>query len=337
MPPPRRSPGAGRASTRGRPDRGAAGGRRTPSFTELVRRGRTRFPSFANRHGREVQRVPLVGMRVATASSSSTPRPGSFDGMTLPSSNRSSSSAASRGSRPTLDRFQDQEVRAAGRELDVGGADDRPAIAVRRDLDVVASAMPAIFLVSRMPPERPRSGCRMVAAPHLDDAGELEFGRQPLAGGDRDRRRPRDLAPSLRACRAAPAPRTTADRRARARAPCAARPTAVNWPCVPNRMSALVPTASRIAFTMRAEQVDVVEPRLVAVEGGVGAGRVELDRVEALLDVDGRAFGREIGVVVDVRVGVAGRCAGRGRCRCAASRAPGRRAACRPACRPPCR
>ena len=31
-------------------------------------------------------------------------------------------------------------------------------------------------------------------------------------------------------------------------------PEAVNWPCVPNNMSAEVPTASRIAFTMRADR-----------------------------------------------------------------------------------
>ena len=30
-------------------------------------------------------------------------------------------------------------------------------------------------------------------------------------------------------------------------------PEAVNWPCVPNRMSARVPTASRIALIMRVE------------------------------------------------------------------------------------
>ena len=43
-----------------------------------------------------------------------------------------------------------------------------------------------------------------------------------------------------------------------------------------------------------------IEPRLVAVEGGVGAGRVELDRVEALLDIFERAGGGEVGIVVDV-------------------------------------
>ena len=80
-------------------------------------------------------------------------------------------------------------------------------------------------------------------------------------------------------------------------------PDAVNWPCVPNRMSALVPTASRIAFTMRAERSMSIEARLVAVEGGVGAGRIELHGVEALLDIERCAFGGEVGVVVDVLAG----------------------------------
>src|ERR1700685_314982 len=38
---------------------------------------------------------------------------------------------------PALDALQDQEVRAAGRELDVGGADDGTAIEMRRDLRVM--------------------------------------------------------------------------------------------------------------------------------------------------------------------------------------------------------
>src|SRR5437762_11891173 len=35
---------------------------------------------------------------------------------------------------PALDTFEDQEVRAAGGELDVGGADHRSAIKMRREL-----------------------------------------------------------------------------------------------------------------------------------------------------------------------------------------------------------
>ena len=47
-------------------------------------------------------------------------------------------------------------------------------------------------------------------------------------------------------------------------------------------------------------EVDVDEARLVAVEGGVGSCRIELHRVEALLDIFQRAVGGEVGIVVDV-------------------------------------
>ncbi len=50
-----------------------------------------------------------------------------------------------------------------------------------------------------------------------------------------------------------------------------------------------------------------IEPRLVAVEGRVGAGRIELHRVETLLDIFERAGGGQVGVVVDVlRAGILG-------------------------------
>src|ERR1700677_3573759 len=47
---------------------------------------------------------------------------------------------------PTLDALQDQEIRAARRELDVRGADDRPAIEMRRDLRVVRLGHPGDLL-----------------------------------------------------------------------------------------------------------------------------------------------------------------------------------------------
>src|SRR5580704_16625670 len=39
---------------------------------------------------------------------------------------------------PALDALQNEEIRAAGRKLDIGRADDRPAIEMRRDLSVVS-------------------------------------------------------------------------------------------------------------------------------------------------------------------------------------------------------
>src|SRR5882672_11156472 len=35
---------------------------------------------------------------------------------------------------PALDAFEDEEIRTAGGELDVGGSDDRPAVEMRCDL-----------------------------------------------------------------------------------------------------------------------------------------------------------------------------------------------------------
>ena len=61
--------------------------------------------------------------------------------------------------------FHDQEIRAAGGELDIRRCHHRPAIEMRRDLAGRVSAMPAIFLASSSPPTRPRFICRIEAAP----------------------------------------------------------------------------------------------------------------------------------------------------------------------------
>ena len=200
---------------------------------------------------------------------------------------------------PLLQRFQDEEVGQRHRELDVGGADDRPAIAVRRDLDVVGLGHGGDLLGFENAAGAAEVGLQDGRGAVLDDAGEFELGRQPLAGGDRDRGAARHLRHHFGHVRR-------------------------HRLLEPQRIVGLdgarhAQRARRGELAVRAEQdvgagadrladrldhaggeVDVDEARLVAVEGGVGTGRVELDGVETLLDIFERAGGGEVGIVVDV-------------------------------------
>src|SRR5262245_34856406 len=82
---------------------------------------------------------------------------------------------------PLLQRFEDQEGGQRGGELDIGRAHDRPAIAVRRDLDMIRLRHRGDLLrfqyAARAPEVRLQYGRRAV----LDDARKLPFRRQPLA------------------------------------------------------------------------------------------------------------------------------------------------------------
>ena len=89
---------------------------------------------------------------------------------------------------PALDALEDQEVRAAGGELDVRRADHRTAVQVRGELHMVDFSQRGDLL-----------GLQNAADPaevHLQDrrgAGaqhprEIVLGGEPLAGGDRDAR-----------------------------------------------------------------------------------------------------------------------------------------------------
>src|SRR2546430_6975026 len=58
---------------------------------------------------------------------------------------------------PALDTLEDQEVRAAGGELDIGGAHDRPAIQVWRELHMVHLGERGDLLRLEDSPDAPRS------------------------------------------------------------------------------------------------------------------------------------------------------------------------------------
>ena len=203
---------------------------------------------------------------------------------------------------PGLDAFEDQEVRQRGRELDVGGALDRPAIEMRRDLRIVRLRHRRDLLGFQDAADAAERHLQDRGGAAFQHAGELVFGRTAARrsrSGSRCRAPP---APSPPAFPAASAPRTTADRRARCRLARRMAPEAVNWPCVPNSRSALLPTASRIRRQNFSAAVQRFQRRLARIEGGVGRDRIELQRGEALLHIVRRALRRQLGIVIDALV-----------------------------------
>ena len=93
---------------------------------------------------------------------------------------------------PFPDPLEEEEVRAAGAELDVRGADDRAAVEVRRDLGVVRLGHAGDLLRLEQAADAAEVQLQDRGGARLEHAGELVLRRQPLAGRDRDRRRPRD-------------------------------------------------------------------------------------------------------------------------------------------------
>ena len=88
---------------------------------------------------------------------------------------------------PVLDALEDEEVRRARGELDVGGADHRPAVEVRRDLgavrlgergDLLALQDPAAATEVRLDDRRCAERQQLL---------ELVLRGEPLARGDGDR------------------------------------------------------------------------------------------------------------------------------------------------------
>ena len=235
---------------------------------------------------------------------------------------------------PAPDPLEDEEVRRAHRELDVRGADDRPAVEVRGDLGVVALRHAGDLLGLEQAADAAEVHLQDRRGAGLEHAGELVLGREPLAGRDRDRGRAGDARHLLGRLR-------------RRRL------------LEPERLEALEPPrqadgAGDRELPVRAEQqvaaradgladlpevalaaVEVGERRLPRVEGRVRPGGIELERREAERGVVGGALSRP----------GRGRCRHRshrlarrrGSCRRAGGRARARRATRAPASRPPCR
>ncbi len=99
---------------------------------------------------------------------------------------------------PALDAFEDEKVRAARRELDVGRADDRPAIEMRRDLRVMRFGHGGDLLGFENAPDPAQIHLQDRGGAGLEHAGELVLCRQPLAGRDRDAALRRDPGHLLR-------------------------------------------------------------------------------------------------------------------------------------------
>ena len=205
-----------------------------PTFTAPSRRTRTR-PVAASR----CSASPLYGCASATASSSSTPRPGAVGGMhvaVLPADRLLQQLGVE--AVPAPDALEDQEVRACRSRA---GCWRRRRPARSRGAARSARSAPrpcaAIFFASSRPPTRPRFICRIDGGAGLEHARELVLRRQPLAGRDRDRRRARDARHLLRRLGRRRLLEPERVVRARAAARAGSRPTAVNWPCVPNSRS----------------------------------------------------------------------------------------------------
>ena len=200
---------------------------------------------------------------------------------------------------PAADALEDQEVRRAGRELDVGGADDRAAVEVRRDLRVVALRHPGDLLAFEQAADAPEVHLQDRRGAGLEHARELVLRRQPLAGRDRDRRR---------ACDA----RHLLGRLGRRRLLEPERIEALEPPRQPDRArDRELPVRPEQEIAARADglpdlpdvalaAIELVERRLPGIEGRVRPGRIELDRGEAQVGVLAGAAGRQVGIGVDV-------------------------------------
>ena len=164
-------------------------------------RGRRSRPSCAVApHGRlALRRLRGAGASPCTGGRARRPRRARrrgrapVGGITCPSSQRIGSfsrSAWMPSQRPMPSRIR-KFGRACG-QLDVGGADDGPAVQVRCDLRVVRLRHPGDLLAFQQPADAPEVHLQDRRRARLEHARELVFGGQPLARGDRDGRRARD-------------------------------------------------------------------------------------------------------------------------------------------------
>src|SRR5215468_1599828 len=88
---------------------------------------------------------------------------------------------------PGLDALEDEEIRAAGSEMDVGRALDRTAIEMRRDLRVVGLGHAGDLLRLEQAADAAERHLQDGGGAQLEHAGELVLGGKALAGRDRNR------------------------------------------------------------------------------------------------------------------------------------------------------
>ncbi len=204
---------------------------------------------------------------------------------------------------PALDALEDEEIRAASGELDVGRPDHRPAIEVRRDLGVMRLRHCGDFLGFEQPANSAEVRLQDRGRAGLEHAGELVFRRQSFAGCDRhaalrgDSRhllgrfgRRRLLEPKrLVGLDPAGEAQRAGDGELAVRA---------------EQEVALRPERFAQGLAEGFAEREPLEARLTGVEGGVGAGRVEFHRGEPLRDIFQRPLGRGVRNRVDRAVGI---------------------------------
>ena len=84
---------------------------------------------------------------------------------------------------PALDAFEDEEIRAASRKLNVGRADNRPAIEMGSDLRIVRFRHAGDFLCFQDAADAAQIHLQDRGRPQFEHAGEFIFAREALAGG----------------------------------------------------------------------------------------------------------------------------------------------------------
>ena len=202
---------------------------------------------------------------------------------------------------PALDAFEDEEIRAAGGELDVGRAHDGPAVKVRRDLRVVHLGHARDLLRFEDSADAAEIHLQDRRAASLQQAAEIVFGRKAFAGRRWESRSRARLSPFLPGCRAAPALRTRADRKARA----AGQSNGSRRGHLPMRAEQQIRLVAHRFTQLPHEplaQLERFERELAPVECAVRPRRVELDRREPLLQILRGTLGRQVGILVDVFV-----------------------------------
>ncbi len=197
-----------------------------------------------------------------------------------------------------LDAFQDQEVRDAGGELDVGGGFDRAAIQVRCDLGVMGFGHAGDLLAFQDAANPAQRRLQDAGRASLQHAGEFVFGAQALTGGHRNAGVARNLGHHLGALGRG---RLLEPQRVVLLEPACHAFGARHRVLAMGAEQYVGLVADRLAdeFAEALGQVHALERRLARVEHRITTHRVELDRGESLRHVDGGTFCRLYRVVIE--------------------------------------